>query len=545
MQASPAPGRLHWTAIDVNTVQLSWSRPAGARVPVLYSVFRDGTEIGRATGTSFVDAGASPGRTYSYSVRAIDESGGASAESDTIKVTALISPSAILVGAGDIAYDGPNDEDTARLVDKEIAAHPDAVVFTAGDNAYPSGSAESFRYFFDPSWGRHKFRTRPVPGNHDYQAEGAAPYYDYFGAAAGETGKGYYSYDLGSWHIVALNSEIATDETSPQMEWLREDLATRAKPCTLAVFHRPLFSSGSEEGDGISTRSFWDVLYQHGVDVVVNGHQHSYERFDPQTPEGAADAEHGIREFVIGTGGVSLYDFRERRPNSAFQDNRNYGIMKLILKPEGYTWQYIVAGRDEPLDSGDAECSATLPPSSWKQLEFNILSSADDAMEFTADHKTELTSTGVYLGSYSDGQSQTSALRFTGVDIPSGATIVSAYIQVTARDTNTDPTEITITGEASPDSARFQTALADIARRPRSGQAVTWDVPAWKEGESGDAQRTPSVSAIVNENMLRPGWKGGGAMSFFFSGTGSRVARSFDNAPAEAPRLVIVFSPPR
>jgi hypothetical protein len=259
--------------------------------------------------------------------------------------------SEILIGAGDIARcNDSGDEDTAALIDQ----YPSATVFTAGDNAYEKGTAAEYANCYDPSWGRHKTRTRPTPGNHEYGSTNAQPYFDYFGAAAGEAGKGYYSYDLGYWHMVALNSSIARSTTSVQVQWLEGDLAASSAGCTLAYWHHPRFTSGIH-GNNSSVGPFWNVLFQQGADVVINGHDHDYERFAPQNTNGQADPVNGIREFVVGTGGKSLRAFDATQPNSEFRYNQRDGVIKLTLYDGGYDWEFI--STDGVIrDSGSGTC---------------------------------------------------------------------------------------------------------------------------------------------------------------------------------------------
>lgn len=188
----------------------------------------------------------------------------------------------VLVGAGDIAdCSGSGDEATAKLLDGIPGT-----VFTTGDNAYESGTPSEFANCYDPTWGRYKARTRPSPGNHDYLTSGASGYFDYFGAAAGDPSKGYYSYNLGDWHIISLNSMCENvggcGASSPMVSWLKQDLAANPKTCTLAYFHHPLFSSG-KSGNKTRMKPTWEVLYTKGADVVLNGHDHDYERFAPKT----------------------------------------------------------------------------------------------------------------------------------------------------------------------------------------------------------------------------------------------------------------------
>lgn len=253
---------------------------------------------------------------------------------------------AVLLAAGDIASClSGGDERTADLLDQLPGT-----IAALGDDVYERGLALEYDLCYAPSWGRHRERTRPVPGNHDYGVRGAGPYYAYFGAAAGERGAGYYSYDLGAWHIVALNSEVAHGAGSAQEQWLRADLAAHPARCTLAYAHRPRFSSGAEHGSDAAMQPLWQALYDAGGDVVLAGHDHDYERFAPQGPAGTKDAERGLREFVVGTGGRGLRSFGAVAPNSEVRFAGELGILELRLKPEGYTWRFHpVAGsfRDE------------------------------------------------------------------------------------------------------------------------------------------------------------------------------------------------------
>jgi len=267
---------------------------------------------------------------------------------------------AVLVGAGDIAdCSRVSQEGTARLLDG-IAG----TVATFGDGAYPDGSLTDYMNCFDPSWGRHKARTRPSTGNHEYnhgQAAGAPGYYAYWGAAAGDSGIGYYSYNLGAWHIVVINSSLDMSAGSTQEQWLRADLAAHPATCTLAYWHHPRFSSGGN-GSTVATQPIWQALYDFGADVVANGHDHDYERFAPQTPTGALDNVNGIREFVVGTGGNSLYSF-DIPPiaNSETRSNVNYGVIKFTLWPTSYDWDFIPVAGGTFSDHGTASCHSGTP----------------------------------------------------------------------------------------------------------------------------------------------------------------------------------------
>ncbi|MEO7840027.1 MAG: metallophosphoesterase, partial [Anaerolineales bacterium] len=265
----------------------------------------------------------------------------------------------VFVGAGDIANcSKTEDEATAKLLD-----NISGTVFTLGDNAYPDGTASQFTDCYGPTWGRHKSRTKPVPGNHDYHVSGASAYYNYFGAAAGDPSKGYYSYNLGAWHIIALNSEISHSAGSAQEKWLRADLAANPNVCTLAYWHKARFSSG-QHGNITSTQTLWQALYDYGADVVLSGHDHTYERFAQQSPSGQADSARGIREFVVGTGGAGLYPFPAIQPNSQVRNNTTYGVLKLTLHSSSYDWQFVPVAGQNFTDSGSSNCVGASGPAS-------------------------------------------------------------------------------------------------------------------------------------------------------------------------------------
>jgi calcineurin-like phosphoesterase family protein len=275
-----------------------------------------------------------------------------------------VTSDAVVVAAGNIAKCGDEgDIATARVVRNIVLTNFGSTVLALGDNAYPKGTAESFEECYDPTWGHFKHRTRPVPGNHEYYTKGAAGYFGYFGKAAGDPDEGYYSYDLGAWHIVALNSNCETGEihctpASPQMQWLKEDLAANdEKACTLAYFHHPLFTSGKYRPGFLEVRPFWEALYEAGADVVLSAHDHNYQRFAPQDPEGRADPEQGIREFVVGTGGAAKpYAIRDPIANTEVYNDQTNGILKLTLRPEGYEWRFVPVVGEKFTDSGSARC---------------------------------------------------------------------------------------------------------------------------------------------------------------------------------------------
>jgi len=254
------------------------------------------------------------------------------------------------VGAGDIAICGGNAEATARQLDGI-----GGTVFTLGDNAYSSGTRADFQNCYEPTWGRHKSRTRPAPGNHDYENPGASAYFEYFGANAGPIGLGYYSFDLGAWHVISLNSNIGTDPGSAQAAWLRADLAASANArCTLAYWHHPVFSSGPNGNrEAPVMREIYRILYNANVDLALVGHDHLYERFGPQDTDGRLDTARGIRQFVVGTGGVPLYDFEAIKPNSEVR-LKAHGVLRLVLSSDRYQWDFLaVSGAG---DSGSQAC---------------------------------------------------------------------------------------------------------------------------------------------------------------------------------------------
>ena len=267
----------------------------------------------------------------------------------------------VMIGVGDIAVCGTNgDERTAQLVDSVLRADSVAKVsdevFTLGDNAYPDGSASSFALCFGPSWGDSAKgimrRIHPSPGNHEHQSVGASPYYQYFGSRAGSSKKGYYSYDVGEWHVVVLNSEIIVSaaftlaDRKAQEDWLRADLKTSPRLCAVAYWHNPRYSSGWH-GSDIALQPVWQILFDAGVDLVLTGHDHDYERYLPQDAAGVADTVHGMTEYVVGTGGGDLRGFASApTPNSAARVEGYFGVLKLTLGKAEYRAAFLdVNGR--------------------------------------------------------------------------------------------------------------------------------------------------------------------------------------------------------
>jgi hypothetical protein len=279
----------------------------------------------------------------------------------------------IAVAAGDISCD-PNSSKfqqgrgTARhcrmlaTSDLAIALNP-AAVFVLGDSQYEKGKLEAYRSSWAHNWGREKLRdiTYPAVGNHEYKTKDASGYFEFFGPRAGERGKGYYSFNLGTWHIVALNSggndkcrPVSCGQGSEQEIWLRRDLEKNTSSCTMAFWHRPLFTSGRHRG-ALEVKPFWRDLYAANADIVLNGHSHHYERFSPQTPDGISDPQRGITQFVVGTGGRNLKGFWGAQPNSLVRNAKSFGVLKLMLGEKSYAWEFLSV--DGPaLDGGTTQC---------------------------------------------------------------------------------------------------------------------------------------------------------------------------------------------
>jgi hypothetical protein len=322
------------TILDANGLPVTGQVVWGAIAPGVARVVSTGTQTGRVTGIG-------PGKTT-----VVATYGGTAAPAD-------VDVLGIFVGAGDISScSSSGDEATALLLDGI-----GGTVFTLGDNAYEDGSATQYANCYDPTWGRHKARTRPAPGNHEYHTAGAPDYYAYYGANAGPSGLGYYSFDFGDWHIISLNSNIPMSAGSVQEQWLRADLAASTKRCTLAYWHHPLFSSGAVHGNQTQTQPLWQALYDAGADLVLSAHEHIYERFAPQTPAGVADATRGIREILVGSGGRSHYALMATPvANSEVRNNDTWGVLKLTLSAGAYSWNFVPVAGMTFTDQGSGTC---------------------------------------------------------------------------------------------------------------------------------------------------------------------------------------------
>jgi acid phosphatase type 7 len=265
-----------------------------------------------------------------------------------------------VLAAGDIAdctngVAAPSAIATANLV----AQYPGVPILALGDLAYYTGSAQEFNSCYALTWGKFLDRTYPAPGNHEYGTANAAGYFDYFGARSGPDRRGYYSADVGKWRIYSLNSNIAMDAASPQAQWFKSEIASAAAPkCSIAFWHHPPYSS-SVRGSNVASRDLWKMVVDAGVDVVLNGHEHLYERFSPMDREGAAAASEalGARLFTIGSGGMSLlYQFATVIPTSEVRYNASHGIMKFTLYANKYEWEFLPTAAGVVGDRGSGVC---------------------------------------------------------------------------------------------------------------------------------------------------------------------------------------------
>lgn len=263
-----------------------------------------------------------------------------------LEMPQLAEGDALLVGSGDIAKCGSQLE-YARATAALVKQFPDATVFTAGDNAYESGTAEQFANCYDATWGAFKERTHPTPGNHDHRSKGAQPYLDYFGV------KPFYSFEVKSWHVVALDSMLDMTADSPQAKWLDSDLAATKQRCIAAIWHHPRYSSGPHglqpNDPGRKTAALWSILAAHHATLIVNGHDHHYERFAPRD---------GLRQFIIGTGGAELYPSVGNAEGSEARDDQHFGILVLTLHPSSYEWRFLgIDGLARDVSAEPVSCS--------------------------------------------------------------------------------------------------------------------------------------------------------------------------------------------
>jgi hypothetical protein len=282
--------------------------------------------------------------TVAGNAAAVDGSGASNGKS--VKFGNSGGGSLVVAAAGDIAMGRGEEEETAALITGDPSVQ---LVLALGDLAYESGTSSEFNSKYHPSWGQFKDKTKPTPGNHEYYTGGASGYFDYFNDIAE-----YYSFDMGGWHFISLNSNIARTATSTQVNWLKNDLAQHPAQCTLAFWHHPRFSSG-DHGDDSSVQPFFQALYDANADLILTGHSHIYEKYSPSKPDGTVDNTRGIRNFVVGTGGASLDGNGDTDGPLELRNNSKYGVIKLTLQATGYSWKFVDIG-GATVDEGTGTC---------------------------------------------------------------------------------------------------------------------------------------------------------------------------------------------
>ncbi len=369
-QAPSAPTGLTATASSSTRVDLSWSASTDNVGVTNYLVYR-GTSLLATIGatTTYADTSVAASTSYSYTVKARDGAGNLSAASNTATVTTPSTGStAVIAVVGDIAcasndpnYNGGRGTANAcrqKYTSDLVVNKGYAAVLPIGDLQYDSGSLSEFQKVYDPTWGRVKSLSHPAVGNHEYGQSGASGYFSYFGSAAGPTGKGYYSFNVGSWHLIAINSncaKVSCSQNSTQESWLRADLAAHPSLCTLVYDHHARWSSG-HDGDNTFMQPIWQDLYNANVEMLLSGHSHDYERFAPQNATGGLDNTRGVRQFVVGTGGAFFTGFGSPHANSQVRQNATFGILQLTLRSTGYDWRFVPEAGKTFSDSGSNAC---------------------------------------------------------------------------------------------------------------------------------------------------------------------------------------------
>jgi acid phosphatase type 7 len=360
-------------------VDLQWSPSRDDTGVDSYTVYRNGSTLGTTSTTSFADSAVVPSKTYTYTVDALDGWGNRSSQSApiTVEVPGEAAGPWVVMAAGDIACDpadpafnagtGTSAKCRQRATSDLLAqAAPDAVL-ALGDNQYECAGTNAFISSYDLAWGRMKSITYPVVGNHEYFTSGgtdcdttggARGYFQYFGARAGDPASGYYSFDIGPWHLIALNSECGKiggcGVGSPQELWLRSDLEAHPTQCTLAFYHRPRFGP-TGTADTPALGALWADLEARRVDVVLNGHVHAYDRFKPMSSSGQPDPD-GIREFIVGTGGKSLQSLGTPVSTVDAQGTSSFGVLRLSLSVDSYAWSFLPVTKGGFTDSGSSVC---------------------------------------------------------------------------------------------------------------------------------------------------------------------------------------------
>ena len=378
--------------------------------------------------------------------------------------TAVPQP-ATLLAVGDIGSCNTTSDDQVAA----LAATMPGTIAMLGDTVYESGTAQEFADCFEPAWGQLISRIKPAVGNHEYLTTNAKPYYSYFGAAAGDPTKGYYSYSLGAWHIIALNSNCSRvggcSPGSPQEKWLKADLAANSDKCVLAYWHHPRFSSG-EHGDNPRMSTIWNDLYLGGADVVLSGHDHDYERFVPMDGNGNPDSSYGVRQFVVGTGGKNHYPITRVEANSEVQNDKTFGLLKLTLSADGYDWQFVASDGGSFTDSGSSQCHDALPATAIaNQLPIPAMPASDSQPEFPIR-------AAFYYAWYPDAWKQGGSDNFTAFHPVEGA-------------------------YDSDDPAIIQKHIEEMEYGNIQAGIVSW----WGPGQSGDTVFPALLEAAANRDF--------------------------------------------
>ncbi len=495
----------------------------------------------------------------------------------------------VVLAAGDVAScDSTGDSETADLLDGLSGS-----ILAPGDLAYDDGTAQEFADCYGPTWGRHKARTYPAPGNHEYNSTNALGYYNYFGAVAGDPDEGWYSFDLGAWHIVSLNSNCSDiggcERDSKQGEWLAQDLASHPAACTLAFWHHPRFNSGDHHGSQKQMSDFWAILDEHDADVILSGHEHLYERFGLQDADGSADAD-GIRQFTVGMGGRSHYAFGTPLPQSEARNATAYGVLQLTLHATSYDWEFVPVAGASYSDSGTASCVGAAPPpppppgpsacgpknggdvdadevcgladncpsdanagqadgddDGWGDacdagagggLDALVAAASDDASEGVSSGKVKLGGKSLKLGKNLAG------LRFPSSGIPGGAQISNAFVEFEIEKPISKAFALTVRGQETSAASSFAEAAFDVSARAETSTSASWSASPPADPQKGlQVLRSPDLSNLLEEIASTPGWSTSSAVVLVLEGQSAVSLPAFESEPATNARLHVQLAP--